>query len=292
MKRTIFILLAISFQTGLFAQQYFPEGTRWTEIRLDTQKYDTWYTKVGEDWVPNFETVEYQVEGTYTEDFWEDGDFKTFKCVHTSSAENADSLFLLLYEDGHGWNDDKWIEVTPYAFYEGHIGLWPARAYTFKWEIGTKLHSITINGANCTCLNPESYEFGTIEEIKEGNFGGATSLKYVDLDGVRIIQGIGVTEWNGGECLFGPVKPYEAYIEWSNGYADIPNYRSRLVHFERSGEVLYDIWPEKGTDAIGQVYDCKAAARGAVHDLSGRPVTGKSASGIYIKNGKKVLLSK
>ena len=40
------------------SQEYFPEGTKWTEIRLDTLKYDSWYSKVGNEWVPNFETIE------------------------------------------------------------------------------------------------------------------------------------------------------------------------------------------------------------------------------------------
>ena len=37
---------------------YFPQGTKWTEIRLDTLKYDSWYSKVGDEWVPNYETIE------------------------------------------------------------------------------------------------------------------------------------------------------------------------------------------------------------------------------------------
>ena len=45
--------------------KYFPEGTKWTEIRLDTLKYDSWYSKVGDEWVPNFETIEYYVKGEY-----------------------------------------------------------------------------------------------------------------------------------------------------------------------------------------------------------------------------------
>ena len=84
-------------------------------------------------------------------------------------------------------------------------------------------------------------------------------LKYVDLDGRapydpqepgntdtkggRIIQGIGITEWNDGECLFGPPNPYLALS--NHAYLPERHYRSMLVHFERNGEVLYDVWPEK-----------------------------------------------
>ncbi|MBO4549426.1 MAG: hypothetical protein J5733_01735, partial [Bacteroidaceae bacterium] len=54
---------------------------------------------------------------------------------------------------------------------------------------------------------------------------------------------IGVTEWNDGECLFGPVNLYR--YSSSQGTPPERHYRSMLVHFERDGEVLYDVWPEK-----------------------------------------------
>ena len=76
-------------------QEYFPEGTKWTEIRLDTLKYDSWYSKVGDEWVPNFETIEYYVKGEYT-----DNNGKKYKCVYTNGPEWTDSLTLLLQEEG------------------------------------------------------------------------------------------------------------------------------------------------------------------------------------------------
>ena len=88
-------------------------------------------------------------------------------------------------------------------------------------------------------------EYGTVEEIKEGDFGGVRPLKYSDVNGIRFIQGIGVASWNDGECIFGPIRPYEVLSHLGAVGSDNRHYRSMLVHFEREGEVLYDVWPEK-----------------------------------------------
>ena len=63
MNKSIMFLLLLTVQTVLWAQEYFPEGTKWTEIRLDTLKYNSWYSKAGDEWMPNFETIEYYVQG-------------------------------------------------------------------------------------------------------------------------------------------------------------------------------------------------------------------------------------
>ena len=57
MRKFLFLLFAIAAQTTLLSQEqeYYPEGTKWTEIRLDTMKYDSWYSKVGDEWVQNIE---------------------------------------------------------------------------------------------------------------------------------------------------------------------------------------------------------------------------------------------
>ncbi len=77
-------------ETWVRSNEYYPEGTKWTEIRLDTLQYDSWYSKVGDEWVPNYETVEYSVKGTYTPKYWE----SPFKCVYTNSRNGqTHSLF-------------------------------------------------------------------------------------------------------------------------------------------------------------------------------------------------------
>ena len=238
--------------------EYYPDGTRWTEIRLDTLKYDGWYSKVDGEWLPNFETIEYYVKGEYLERY----DDAPLKCVYTNGPTWTDSLTLLVRERMY----DNTVEANIPVFYEddwGSLLEFPSSTaiYQFDWSVGKKLYFQDLLGSSSTCLPPcGMYYFGIIEDIKEGYFGGVRSLKYVDLSGEvpvdperpwytntnggRIIQGIGITEWNDGECLFGPVNPYFAM---TGSYGN-RHYRSMLVHFERDGEVLYDVWPEKGTD--------------------------------------------
>ena len=227
---------------------YFPEGTKWTEIRLDTLKYNSWYSKVGEDWVPNFETIEYRVQGEYT------GIGEVYKKVYSNGPEWTDSLAFLLLESRQ--NVETTVMVDNYL-------LCPGVAYQFDWSVGKGIYYRDIIESNKTGGFPYYFFFGVINEIKEGDFGGVRPLKYVDLDGKapdntyeywdwgftdarggRIIQGIGITEWNDGECLFGPPNPYYALYGWTSGYKD-RHYRSMLVHFERNNEVLYDVWPKK-----------------------------------------------
>ena len=250
MKRTLLFMACLLASITMQAQEYFPEGTKWTEIRLDTLKYDSWYSKVGDEWVPNFETIEYYVEGNYS-----DKDM-IFKKVYTNGLEWTDSLTLLIQES------DNTISVSPWVHnYEGTSGsLWPGMAYQFDWSVGKGIYYEDILLSNTTTEYPYHYYYGIIDEIKEGQFGGVRPLKYVDLDGKapvnpqepgnrdtnggRIIQGIGVTEWNDGECLFGPPAPYRALSMYDSYQHPERHYRSMLVHFERNGEVLYDMMPD------------------------------------------------
>ena len=256
MKRTLLFIACILASMAMQAQEYFPEGTKWTEIRLDTLKYDSWYSKVGDEWVPNFETIEYYVKGEYIDEYND-----KFRCVYSNGPEWTDSLALMLQEEGDAeYVKPKCIMVSVFLhdYYESGP-LWPAEAYDFDWSVGKGLYYTDISMSNTTSSIRGHAYYGIIDEIKEGNFGGVRPLKYVDLDGIapandphsnikngntkggRIIQGIGITEWNDGECLFGPPDPYGALDGEYHGR----HYRSMLVHFERNGEVLYNVWPEK-----------------------------------------------
>ncbi len=232
--------------------EYFPEGTKWTEIRLDTLKYDSWYSKVGDEWVPNFETIEYYVKGEYTTKY---GD--KFKCVYTNGPEWTDSLAFLIQESDLYGHNSVMVSVLGHGYDEDYISF-PAEAYQFDWSVGKGLYYQDIVQEQTTYIVRYEFYYGIIDEIKEGYFGGVRQLRYVDLDGKapecgkydnpqlidtnggRIIQGIGITEWNDGECLFGPPDPY-----FFTGNGGKRHYRSMLVHFERNGEVLYDVWPKK-----------------------------------------------
>ena len=235
-------------------QEYFPEGTKWTEIRLDTLKYDSWYSKVGDEWVPNFETIEYRVQGEHTS-------FGThYKCVYNNDPDWAGQATFLIYE-----KDNNEVLVSLLVLDENGNESYtfvPSEIYQFNWSIGQWMWFQTPDETNTTVIFQKRYSYGIIDEIKEGYFGGVSPLKYVDLDGKapdnpelepkyvdtnggRIIQGIGITEWNDGECLLGPINMYKYLDMWGVGRER--HYRSMLVHFERDGEVLYDVWPRKGS---------------------------------------------
>jgi hypothetical protein len=262
MKKLLFLFILMlspmlaSAQT-VNTQEYYPEGTKWTEIRLDTLKYDSWYSKVGDEWVPNFETIEYHVKGEYTTMYGE-----KYKCVYTNGPEWTDSLTLGIQEgELIQYNEDDEIIVTAFGRYDdGAYGPYGwAPTYQFDWSIGKGIYFKNLLMSMTTYLVQYECYYGIIDEIKEDYFGGVRQLKYVDLNGKapecgkydnpqkvdtqggRIIQGIGITEWNDGECLFGPPNPYFA----STGEGGKRHYRSMLVHFERNGEVLYDVWPKK-----------------------------------------------
>ena len=304
MKKSILLLLFSAVQTVLFAQEYYPEGTKWTEIRLDTVKYDSWYSKVGDEWVPNFETIEYYVMGEYTMPYG-----GKYKCVYTNGPEWADSLTLGIMEgDIYNIEDDDVI-VTVFARddYGAFYPLEWAMAYQFNWSIGTGIFYTDITMSNTTYIVQSHNYYGIIGEIKEGYFGGVRPLKYVDLDGKapecgqydnpqkidtnggRIIQGIGITEWNDGECLFGPPDPYFAMAMFDL-YPE-RHYRSMLVHFERNGEVLYDVWPEEGaTDGVMSFSKVRTPAGNTSCDLQGRRLVGQPQKGISIRNGKKYVV--
>ena len=235
--------------------EYFPEGTKWTEIRLDTLKYNSWYSKVGDEWVPNFETIEYKVQGEYTK--YDD----VFKCVYSNGPTWTDSLTLIIQEV----DNRVLVSVPTYDYLEKLYVPCPGTAYQFDWSIGKELYYEDIEHSNTTDMWSYHFYYGTIYQIMKDDFGGVRPLNYVDLkgkapqsedpitsnidtEGGRIIQGIGITEWKDGECLFGPPNPYGAlrmfdYDRW--GLSPERHYRSMLVHFERNGEVLYDVWPKK-----------------------------------------------
>jgi len=298
MKKTLLFLLFLAMQTVLLAQEYYPEGTKWSEIRLDTVKYDNWYSKVGDEWMPNFETIEYYVKGEYVKKEWDD--HNTFKKVYTNGPEWTDSLALLIQEAG------DWVGVAVLVrdYDETSCCVGGCTAYQFDWNVGKELYYQDIVQEQTTYIVRYRFYYGIIDEIKEGDFGGVIPLKYVDLDGKapecgkydnpqkvdtqggRIIQGIGITEWNDGECLFGPPNPYSA----SGGEYQSRHYRSMLVHFERNGEVLYDVWPEKGTTNVKTVCKETTPTTSSLFDLQGRHLTAKPQKGVYIQNGRKYVV--
>ena len=305
MKKTLLFLLFLAMQTVLLAQEYYPEGTKWTEIRLDTLKYDCWYSKVGDEWVPNFETIEYYVKGEHPDRDW------IYKTVYTNGPVWTDSLTLLIQEEGDAEyvGHDCVMVSVPIQYYDWNDNLtngtlWPGMVYQFDWSVGKGIYFEDITYSNTTGIPRYYCYYGIIDEIKEDYFGGVRPLKYVDLDGKapecgkydnpqkvdtqggRIIQGIGITEWYDGECLFGPPDLYSA----SGGEYQSRHYRSMLVHFERNSEVLYDVWPKKETTSVKTISEESMPTIHILYDLQGRRITAKPAKGVYIQNGRKVMV--
>ena len=253
---------------------YFPEGTKWTEIRLDTLKYDSWYSKVGDEWVPNFETIEYYVKGEYVPTTLGVDYQRKYTCVYTNSQEWTDSLTLMINEDVTEYDTTIGV-MTPNLIEEFAL---PGEAYQLEWHIGKELFYKSIVESNATSpVVPQNYgiieftpqKYGIIENIKEGVFGGIKPLKYVDMNGVRIIHGIGVTEWKDGECLFGQISPYLYSFYNKEEKPKERHYRSMLVHFERNGEVLYSVWPKKEMAYRPMIEEGKVWKVGTI---SGNPV--------------------
>jgi len=104
---------------------------------------------------------------------------------------------------------------------------------------------------------------------------------YADLDGTRMVKGIGVlSERRKDCCILGYLMPE----------AVIPDLSVCLLRsFTRNGQLLYrrDM-PETGI--AGTALNDACDGNGNTYDLYGRRVEEPRTKGIYIKNGRKVLL--
>ena len=297
----LFIVLstAIDSTAQLPREEYYPEGTKWTEIRYDTNKYSSWFSveKSGDGliYVPNYEQRDFYVANSYyylNRGKTRSGQKHDVYCV----KEDEDSLAYHIIEYmkcGEITLCDVAVDPCYVTMRDGeehtHTISDGVSVYHFDWEVGQELYFYTI----IEHMIPQyawsdyiyySYPWGTIHSISEGNFGGEKPLKYVDLEsGKRIIQGIGVTEIDYFDCLFGAAQTH---------MYDESHYRSMLVHFERNGEVLYDVWPspEGITNEVKYVLAPKPENDTPIlFDLSGRRLEQKPSKGIYIKGQKKVL---
>ena len=134
---------------------------------------------------------------------------------------------------------------------------------------------------------------GSIVELGEDYFGGELKLTYTITDkGYKLIDGIGITSWDGPDCVFGPSETQEAAASLQEVSYEPRPYRTVLVHFERGGEVLYDVWPEPGNpngieEVSGPSRPTPDQNREVIYDLQGRKLQKAPEKGIYIQDGKK-----
>ncbi len=308
MKRHILILTAVLFAICVQVhadetESYFDDETRWTELRLDTTKYDSWFTEATEDgqtkYMPNYERVDYYVRGDTV--YWGD----TYRYVWQHREGKVDSIRFVVMQNKASEPEVCYVTMTFENEYNGQKFLSfhnPTGLYDFDWHIGKALTFEDIFGAACTCFPVNVYTFGAIMKIESATFGTARTMEYMDVDsmwtyyggmlkdkkrvGTKLIKGIGVTSWDSDLCLFGPACPPGYFM---NGPACNDHYRSILVHFERGGETIYDLWPTPDGGMASHVQGVKAGSSPdgqAVYDLQGRKVEGKPSRGIYVIGGK------
>ena len=307
--RNIFLKLVIAevlmaIATHTFADEsdkYFTEGTRWIELRLDTTKFSGWYSENADGtFSPNYEQTEYYVHVDSLKGYsdiakrygvvWQhvEGQEDSVKfAIHEPSPNLVYSIVTKEQEE----NGKKIIRI-----------LGTARTYTFDWREGNVLTFGSMSDAGIASIPKYTYSFGTIGEgglkVKSSCFGTGKPLSYIDVDtlhvyffqkdypeniGVKLIHGIGVTKWKSKYCILGPSFPDNMTYWASDPYLSI------LVHFERNGEVLYDLWPNEKGELVTRIPSVRKAGKDStsIHDLQGRKVEGKLSRGIYIIGGKK-----
>ena len=288
------------------AQSYLNNRSRWTEIRLDTLLYDSWYSAVeteeGIAYVPNFEIVEYHINSEMQAFEYEWGSYDLQDVIATTPDGHSRLVCYRCYSlDKEGVYQGTYDQFTHIAIRnqaEPFAVMEPAETYCWAdWKVGEDLYFIDLFTSQTTGF-PRTTPYGKIVEVGKDFFGGAKPLEYALLDnGRRIIKGIGVTTWNGKECIVGPAYVNECADWYVNDNIlqdeakmdEIKNthHRSMLVRFEHDGEVLYNMWPNaKGEITQGVPQIAGAQKTKGIYDLQGRKLTRQPDKGMYIEDGK------
>lgn len=309
MKQKLLLTILALLGFGLaevHAQSYLNNRSRWTEIRLDTLLYDSWYSAVeteeGTAYVPNFEIVEYKINSEMQAFEYEWGSYDLQDVIATTPDGHSRLVCYRCYSlDKEGVYQGTYDQFTHIAIRnqaEPFAVMEPAETYCWAdWNVGEDLYFIDLFTSQTTGF-PRTTPYGKIVEVGKDFFGGAKPLEYALLDnGRRIIKGIGVTTWNGKECIVGPAYVNECADWYVNDNIlqdeakmdEIKNthHRSMLVRFEHDGEVLYNMWPNaKGEIAQGVPQIAGAQKAKGIYDLQGRKLTRQSDKGLYIEDGK------
>lgn len=309
MKQKLLLTILALLGFGLAevqAQSYLNNRSRWTEIRLDTLLYDSWYSAVeteeGTAYVPNFEIVEYKINSEMQAFEYEWGSYDLQDVIATTPDGHHSLVCYRCYsQDKEGVYQGTYDQFTHIAIRnqaEPFAVMEPAETYCWAdWNVGEDLYFIDLFTSQTTGF-PRTTPYGKIVEVGKDFFGGAKPLEYALLDnGRRIIKGIGVTTWNGKECIVGPAYVNECADWYVNDNIlqdeakmdEIKNthHRSMLVRFEHDGEVLYNMWPNaKGEIAQGVPQIAGAQKAKGIYDLQGRKLTRQPDKGMYIEDGK------
>lgn len=277
------------FDTGWLinpALDYYHQGTRWTELQLDTLQYDSWYTQVetkdGTRLVPNFRVVEYYV-GDDCIDSNDEFPFQ-LKGIYVKRDNRADSLVCYLAVS----DKQPFVSGMPVVKTTDAGKSYPTLVYNFRedgWRTGMPLSC-----GQAGTGHSDQVKYGNILSVDESYFDGKSPVTYADMTtGLRILKGIGVTQWKGSECILGPLCLKNAASDKKK--AEPSHLKSILVQFERDGEIIYKVWPNGGGENGISHPNERATMPGknASYDLQGRPAVKGTKSGIIIRNRRKIL---
>lgn len=308
MKKLFLAIMLLAFGAQAYADEreyYFTDGTRWTELRLDTTKYDSWFTETYVDgvltWVPNYEKTEFYVQvGTV------DYGSGVCRCGYVwQHAEGRRDSVHFAFEDQYYSSPGELCASSAYLSKDGdeeRVNAWgPMSLYQFNWYKGLRFYS---EHWACAPFGQSEYNcgLGMVDEVKEGCFGTDKVLQYIDVDtveiyrvnrqlyrkdyvGTKLIKGIGVNKWKSRYCIVGPGCSANL-----NPKAIPDPYMSMLVHFECGGETIYDLWPTPSGELASRIQGVRSSSpsdKQAVYDLQGRRIEGKPSRGIYIIGGQK-----
>ena len=302
MRKTLILLVLLLARIEVMANEwvsrFYPAGTRWTEIRYDSRVHDGWFTWDGSRWVPNYEVVYYYVTDGFAYKIYDNKEPMPVRLVYCQREGQKDSLILSVMEEKWEQSGTISVNVSYPDLEQASILFMPCLAYSFNdvWEIGKPIYYMSVP-ARFSSGKQSSY--GKIKALGEGNFGGSIPLKYADVESekivdeetgnkvvYRIIDGVGITSWRDEECIFGANRMSFIYEQYEDNPREHGAFRSMLVHFERGGEVLYDMWPQPEGMGVVPLSVSPEGEKTAVYDLQGRKLNAKPQRGLYIQGGK------
>lgn len=289
------VILSLLFMSSAVSNAqplYYTTGTKWTELQLDTLLYDSWYEKIEAEgkvsYKPNFEVVEYYVGEKYQGNLDTHGFLLHGIYVHKEGKQ--DSLVCYLAQDTRYNYADVSLTAIIKAEPELYVA-YPTSIYHFPMSpnIGDPVKFLSLSYAQMTggYFGPP---FAYVKEVGYDSFGSSHQHKYVLLDnGMCIVDNIGVTSWNGKECIIGPADIYWCVADFTNDPDIKGNHHhcSMLVRFEKDGELLYNMWPNEKGELVQGMSDIAAQKKGTgIFDLQGRRLAEKPQKGLFIKDGK------
>ena len=184
MKQKLLLTILALLGFGLAevqAQSYLNNRSRWTEIRLDTLLYDSWYSTVeteeGTAYVPNFEIVEYHINSEMQAFEYEWGSYDLQDVIATTPDGHRNLVCYRCYSlDKEGvclGTYDQFTHIAIRDQAEPFAVMEPAETYCWAdWKAGEDLYFIDLFTSQTTGF-PRTTPYGKIVEVGKDFFGGA-----------------------------------------------------------------------------------------------------------------------